>query len=171
MWLDSVGLYLLQRTIDKEKLVGVAPKTEMREEMVAANMTPLDISVKAIMDNLPTPFFSINQIQLILQPYLGRLGLDMAKDPKAVIRRVCESVSVLPKRSTSSAIRLGTDFGSTVARFRIRIEDAKSDDALPFTYGTEKDRNAIGIASDGVRAINLKDMRKVVGDALDEAGR
>lgn len=167
VWLNHLGRWLLKREVDSAKLSGRAPVTEMRQELVEANLSPLDIALRVFLEEIPTPFFTTNHVVEAFLPFADRLHLDTMRDPKKTIRNATAAKTVTLCKAAAATVRIGT----MNARPTARLSDAKDPLVERATTGARFSAEDRARITDAVKSIDLHAIKVKIEETLDAMGR
>jgi hypothetical protein len=111
-WAKSVWRWLRQRKIDIGELVKPPEMTEAKEEMLFATQRPIDVAVKAVVDNWPTGLVASFQVKMVLTTFTQRLCVDDSNARERQIQKVFI-------QNTMSADGKKVRIGDKIVRVRI----------------------------------------------------
>lgn len=161
-WCKHVARFLNKRAVDLKLLNGPAPSTALKQEILQAARSPLDIALDALLDALPGPFFpsSLAETVLVRGGFSGRLELDGRFDSK-VIR------TEMIKRSI--AIGKTIRVHGVTTRCRARVYDAAKELVSAAKLGTETADQRDQIRK-SIERIDYTKLKKIVEAELNMEG-
>jgi hypothetical protein len=111
-WAKSVWRWLRQRKVDIGELVKPPEMTKAKEEMLRATQRPIDVAVKAVVDNWPTGLVASFQVKMVLTTFTQRLCVDDSNARERQIQKVFI-------QNTMSADGKKVRIGDKIVRVRI----------------------------------------------------